>query len=121
MTLTIGILLACAFICFILPSIIFEDKEDHLKTTIAIYLSAVVFIFTAMAQKEPTEQENRTTRFYNGEVQQVAKAPDGTILWRVYAGNKVVYFSSKVARWEESHSCGKNQTCTEIFETPNAN
>ena len=71
----------------------------------------------------PSAAHLRATAFEAGEVQEVARSPDGVVLWRVKRDGQVVYFSSAKTQWETTRSCGTVKvpsTCTDRHEVLNA-
>lgn len=85
---------------------------------IPIVMAVIVFYRT----HEPSPEAQAYGRFLNGEVQEVARAPDGTTLWKAWHEGRTVFFSSKVAEWNETYSCGtvkQPQTCNNQVQAPN--
>lgn len=59
-------------------------------------------------------------RLSEGAVALIATAPDGTKLWGVRSGVRVVYFATGSTQTQHAESCGKNCTRTVIDAVPTA-
>jgi hypothetical protein len=76
----------------------------------------------AACQQSPprTTPAEQHVRLDSGQVAIVATAPDGTKLWAVRAGRRIVYFASSGTATSHVENCGKNCSKTVDDQIPTA-
>ena len=120
--LSIIVLMWIAVVAFLLNGLL----EDVVSLVPAMLLGVLASFSTYVfihRNDPPTPAQQRTDAFEAGEVQEVARSPDGVVLWRVKVNGQTVYFSSTGTRWDTTRACGTVKapsTCTERHEVPNA-
>lgn len=100
-------------------------------TKVCLGVAVVVSIFTLAAtcdykpdwvkeqERQAIAREAMMQPLYRGEVQVVAKSPDGTVLYRAWdpCTQRVIFFSKSGSQWQTQYMSGKVHV-TQDHQTP---
>ena len=85
-------------------------------TKTAILLAAL--LLTACDRGTPSGDPEADSKLEAGQVALIARAPDGTVLWAVGSGGRIVYFATSGTQTQHTENCGKHCRRTVIDAVP---